>query len=75
MVLILSVFINRSNTLFNRDSNRGCLAYMFSLRFSGSNFLINLRRQFRVRKIYHIYVFAGFSAFAFCVYNYCSEST
>ena len=32
---------------FNRDLNRGCLVYMFSLRFSGSKFLINLRRQFR----------------------------
>ena len=38
--------------LFNRDLNRGCLVYMFSLRFSGSKFLINLRRQFRVRKIF-----------------------
>ena len=36
--------------LFNRDLNRGCLVYMFSLRFSGSKFLVNLRRQFRVRK-------------------------
>ena len=35
---------------FNRDLNRGWLAYMFSLRFSGSKFLINLLRQFRVRK-------------------------
>ena len=73
MVLILSVFINRSNTLFNRESNRGCLAYMFSLRFSGSNFLINLRRQFRVpkifrvRKIFRTQVFAGFAVFSFCV--------
>ena len=30
--------------LFNRDLNRGCLVYMFSLSFSGSLFLINLRR-------------------------------
>ena len=37
---------------FNRDINRGCLVYMFSLRFSGSKFLINLRRQFRVRKTF-----------------------
>ena len=36
--------------LFNRDLNRGCLVYMFSMRFSGSKFLINLWRQFRVRK-------------------------
>ena len=34
--------------LFNRD----CLVYMFSLRFSGSKFLIILRRQVRVRKIF-----------------------
>ena len=35
---------------FNRDLNCGCLVYMFSLRFSGSNLLINSRRQFLVRK-------------------------
>ena len=40
---------------FNRDLNRGCLVYMFSLRFSGRKYLINLRRQFRVRKIF-VYV-------------------
>ena len=39
-------------SLFNRDLNRGCLVYMFSLRSSGSKFLINLRRQFRARKIF-----------------------
>ena len=44
----------------NRDLNRGCLVYMFSLRFSGSKFLINLRRQFRVRKIFRTQLFAGF---------------
>ena len=53
--------------LFNRDLNRGCLVYMFSLRFSGSKFLINLRRQFRVRKIFRTQVFAGFAVFSFCV--------
>ena len=37
--------------LFNRDLNRGCLVYMLSLRFSGSKFLINSWRQFRLRKI------------------------
>ena len=37
---------------FNRDLNRVCLVNMFSFRFSGSKFLINLRRQFRVRKIF-----------------------
>ena len=29
---------------------------MFSLRLSGSKFLINLRRQFRVGKIFFVYV-------------------
>ena len=41
---------------FNRDLNRGCLVYIFFLRFSESKFLINLRRQFRVRKIFFVYV-------------------
>ena len=52
---------------FNRHLNRGCLVYMFSLRFSGSKFLINLRRQFRIRKIFRTQVFAGFPVFLFCV--------
>ena len=34
----------------NRDLNHCCLVYLFSLRFSGSKFLVNSRRQFRVRK-------------------------
>ena len=34
---------------------------MFSLRFSGSKFLINLRRLFRVRKIFCSPGFAGFT--------------
>ena len=38
--------------LFNRDLNRWCLVYKFSLRFSGSKLLINLRRQFQVRQIF-----------------------
>ena len=38
--------------LFNRDLNCACLVYMFSLRFSGSKFLINLQRQLRARKIF-----------------------
>ena len=38
---------------------------MFSLRFSGSKLLINLRRQFRVRKIFRTQVFAGFTVFSF----------
>ena len=50
---------------FNRDLNRGCLVYMFSLRFSGSKFLINARRQFRVRKIFRTQLFAGFEAILF----------
>ena len=37
---------------FNRDLNRGYLVYMFPLRFSGSKFLINSRRHFRVRKVF-----------------------
>ena len=51
----------------NRHLNRGCLVYMFSLYFLGSKFLINLRRQFRVRNIYRTQVFAGFAAFSLCV--------
>ena len=60
-------------SLFNRDLNRGCLIYMFSLRFSGSKFLINLQRQFRVvkffrvREIVHTKGFAGFAIFSFCI--------
>ena len=42
---------NRFNSIF-LDSNRRCLVYMFSLRFSGNQFLINLRWEFRVRKIF-----------------------
>ena len=38
------------SSFLNRDLNRSCLVYMFSLRFSGSKFLINSRRQFLVRK-------------------------
>ena len=50
----------KQNVLFNRDLNRGCLVYMLSLRFSGRKFLINLRRQFRVTKIFRTQLFAGF---------------
>ena len=46
-----SAIYNNLTFSFNRDLNRGFLAYMFSLRFSGSKFLINSRRQFHVRKI------------------------
>ena len=58
---------------FNRDLNRGCLVYMFSLRFSGSKILINLRRQFVYvkffceRKISCTQIFAGFAVFSFCI--------
>ena len=43
--------------LLSRDLNRGCLVYMFSLRFSGSKFSINFRTQ----------AFVGFAVFSFCV--------
>ena len=46
----IKLFYSFPTILFNRNLNRGCLVYMFSLRFSGSKFLIKLRRQFRVRK-------------------------
>ena len=49
--------------LFNRDLNRGCLVNMFSLHFSGSKFLIILRRQMHVRRIFLAQVFAGFAVF------------
>ena len=35
---------------FIRDLYRGCLVYVVPLRYVGSKLLINLRRQFRVRK-------------------------
>ena len=40
---------------------------MFSFRFSGSRFLIDLRRQFRVRGIFRTQVLAGFAVFSFVV--------
>ena len=40
--------------LFSHYVDRDCLAYMFSLSFSRSKFLINLRRQFRVRKFFYV---------------------
>ena len=52
MIILLHEYNFRLESLFNRDLNRGCLVYMFSLRFSGIKFLINLRRQFRAHKIY-----------------------
>ena len=48
--------ISDADMYFNRHLNRGCLIYMFCLRFSGSKFLINLRRQFRERKFFFVYV-------------------
>ena len=48
--------IFRTTASFNRDLNRGFLFYMFSLRLSGSKFLINVRRQIRVRKMFFMYV-------------------
>ena len=62
-----------SLVLFNRDLNRGCLIYMFSLHFLENNFLVNLRRQFRlreffrVRKIFRTQVFERFGVFSFCI--------
>ena len=53
--------------LFNRNLNRSYLVYVFSLRFSRSEFLTNSRRQFRVRKIFLTQIFAGFVVFSFCV--------
>ena len=70
MMAAMDILINHrkvSFAPFNRNLNRGCLVYMFSLRFSGGKFLINLRRQFRVRKIFRTQVFAGFEVFSFCV--------
>ena len=52
MYLFCTLFVRiiKKYTYKKSSYNRGCLAYMFSLRVSGSKFLINLRRQFRVRK-------------------------
>ena len=51
--------------MFQSRFKSRCLVYIFSLRFSGSKFLINLRRQYRVRKIFRTQVFAGFAVFHF----------
>ena len=40
---LLGIKSLENQNLFNHDLNRGCLVYTFSLRFSGSKFLINLR--------------------------------
>ena len=48
--MLLNKGVQNQYGFFYRDLNCGCLGYIFSLRFSGSKFLINSRRQFRVRK-------------------------
>ena len=53
--ILLDSILKSNLPLFNRDLNRRCLDYMFSLRFSGSKFLIHLQRQFRARKQAGIY--------------------
>ena len=47
----------------NHDLNCRCLFYIFSLRFLGSKFLINLRRQFRVGKTL---VYVEIFGYTFC---------
>ena len=54
--ILFDTILKSNLPLFNGDLNRGCLVYMFSLRLSGSKFLITLRRQFGVRKIFFVYV-------------------
>ena len=46
------LYRHKSIYFFNLDLNRGCLVYMFSLGFSGSTFLTNLRQQFLLRKFF-----------------------
>ena len=50
-------------SLFNRNGNRGCFVYIFSLRFSGSKFLMNLWQQFCARKTFFVYL--NFFAYRF----------
>ena len=38
---LLPTYFTSNSSLFNHDLNRSSLVYMFSLRFSGSRFLIN----------------------------------
>ena len=73
VAIVVVLFVDDIH-IFNRDLNRGCLVYMFSLRFSPRKFLIYLRRQFRVRKIFRTQGFAGFAVFSFCVQNYYFEN-
>ena len=71
--LILANFIS-----FNCVLNWACLVYMFSLCFSRSNFLINLRlnfvyvKFFPERKIFHTHIFAGFAVFSYCILFVCN---
>ena len=67
IITVYNLLNANTNANENFDINRGCLVYMFSLRFSGSKFLINLRRQFRVHKIFRNQGFAEFTAFSFGV--------
>ena len=60
IITVYNLLNANTNANENFDINRGCLVYMFSLRFSGSKFLINLRRQFRVSKIFRTQDSAGF---------------
>ena len=69
-IMITSIAETFNQLLFNRDLNHRFLVYMFSFRFSGSIFLINLRRQFRVLKFFSRrqlfeHVFARFPVFSF----------
>ena len=52
---------------FNRDLNRGCLVYVFPLRFSGSKFLINFVpvKLFHVLKIFRTQVLRDLQSFHF----------
>ena len=67
--ILLDSILKSNLPLFNRDLNRGCLVYMFSLRFSGSKFLMNLGgnfvhvKFFCVRKIFRRHGFVGFTVF------------
>ena len=66
VAIVVVLFVDDIH-IFNRDLNRGCLVYMFSLRFSGSKFLTNLR-QFGVRKIFSYTRFCGiYSLFILCL--------
>ena len=73
MNLCLLLLYLSSLSLFNRDLNRGCLVYMFLCVFQevnfwkiyGGNFVYV--EFFRLRKIFHTQVFAGFAVISFSV--------